>query len=452
MKKDQQVVIVGRKNAGKSTLFNRLVEEERSITSKVPGTTRDSNHAICNWRDKSFQLIDTGGLDIVKTDSTEQKVIKRTQRSLKQADVILYLVDGRQGLKETDRKAFNQIKKDYPAKLILTVNKLDSKKLIDQHLNEFWRLGAKEVAAVSATSGIGTGDLLDKICNLLTGQQAQKTVDPEIKIATVGKPNVGKSSLINTLLAFDRLIISNTPGTTRDAQYIPFKYQGKQFLIIDTAGIRKKSQVGKRKDVPRAIEIESVRKSLKAIKQCQVALLILDISEKISSQDKRLARTIVNEKKGLVLVANKWDLIKNKDEKTHNFYKDYVLHNLPFLTWAPLIFVSATEGIRVKKILQIVQKIRQDQVRTFSQEELTEFINLILARRPPGRSKGKKPIKILALEQDRRKSLKFDLKIGSGQYLPESYKSFIMNMFRVHFSVWGNPIEIIVKKSRKTKK
>lgn len=448
MKDRPQVVIVGRKNAGKSTLFNRLIEEERSITSPIPGTTRDSNHAICFWQGQAFELVDTGGLDSVISDQVEKEVNKRTKKISEQADIILYVVDGRKGVLEADRKNLNQLKKKLTAKIITVVNKLDSKKQIDQSFDEFFRLGTDQLIPISAISGSGTGDLLDKITSRLPQKKLKPTTEPAIKIAVIGRPNVGKSSLINAILNSDRLIINNTPGTTRDAQYITFQYHEKQFLIIDTAGVRKKSKVGKHAayGIPRAIEIASVKKSLKAIKQCQVVLLVLDITEQVANQDQRLARTIINERKGIVLVANKWDLVKNKDDKTINFYKKYLLNQLPFLKWAPLIFVSAKEGVRVKKILEMAQKVEKDQTRIIPKTELEEFIKAAVAHRPPNRTLGKGRVQILSLEQDQKEPTKFILRIKQTQYLPEYYKSYIMNMLRVYFDWWGNPLEVIVKK------
>lgn len=447
MKNKPRIVIIGRKNAGKSTLFNRLIEEERSITSPIPGTTRDANHAVCFWRGQEFELVDTGGLDPHIADQVEEEINKRTQKISQQADMILYVVDGKKGVLEADRKNLNQLKKNLAPGIITVVNKLDSKKQIDQFFNDFFRLGADQLIPLSAISGSGTGDLLDIIVSQLPQKKSAPLLDSAIKIVVIGRPNVGKSSLINAILNSDRLIVNQAPGTTRDAQYIPFQYHKKQFLIIDTAGVRKKNKVGRSQgDNPRIIEIASVKKSLKAIKQCHVALLVLDITEQVANQDQLLARTIINERKGIVLVANKWDLVKNKDDKTINFYRKYLLNQLPFLKWAPLIFVSAKEGTRAKKILEIVQKVRKNQTRIIPETELEEFIKMAVAHRPPTQAKGKGRVKILSLKQDQKKPFKFIIKIKPGQFLPEYYKSYLMNMLWMHFDLWGNPLEIIVKK------
>lgn len=445
-----RVVIVGRKNAGKSTLFNRLIEERKSITSSSPGTTRDSNEAVCNWRGRQFNLIDTGGLDIIKEDTTEQKVLAKTLDALSQAQIILYLVDGRLDPSQEDRQAINRIKKKHTGQIFLVVNKLDSKKLIDKNSADFFKLGVEDTLAVSATLGIGTGDLLDEIASRLPVQENKRENEPDVKIVVLGKPNVGKSSLINAILSRDRLIISKAAGTTRDAQEILFKHQNQNFLLIDTAGLRRKSKVGRGSlPTPQAIEIKSVQKSLKALGAADVALLVLDVTQQITSQDKRIAKTITNERKGLVIVANKWDLVQHKDEKTMNSYRQYISACLPFLNWAPLVFVSAKTGLRVRKPLDMACKIKKDQDRVFTQEVLATFIKTATRERPPTKGKGTKRPRLVSFVQDQRKKLRFILTIGQGEYLSSAYKSFLANALRDFFDLAGSPIEIIIKKPKK---
>jgi len=451
------VAIFGRVNVGKSTLFNRLAEKDKALVSKIAGTTRDANHAQVSWRGYSFLLVDTGGIMELKhlvekkrpTDDIEAKVQKQARDYLSRADLILFLVDTRAGLLPDDKQIALFLKKNnLTTKLILVANKADSPNL-RKETAEFNRLGLGEPLPISAANGSGTGDLLDKIISFLPTKAETKEKNEAIKVGIIGQPNVGKSSLLNAILGEEKVIVSPTPHTTREPQDTELVYQDKNIILIDTAGISKKGQASVRaKSKRQTLEKLSIAKSLKILKQADVALLVIDITRRLTRQDARLVEEILAKKASLIIVANKWDLITEKDEKK---FKEYIYHTLPFVSWAPIIFVSAKTGKRVKKILDLVLEIATQRKQTISENALAKFLKSLIKRHPPTGRRGRHPY-IYEIKQTDIAPPAFIVRLRPGDNLSESYRRFIENYLREKFNFLGTPLVVYIEKRGEKKK
>lgn len=442
-----QVAIVGRANVGKSTLFNRLIERNKALVSSIGGTTRDRNIDTVKWRDRIFTLIDTGGLDIDRgiEEKIAQGIIRQAEKGIAQADLILFLVDARSGLLPTDKELAQQlIKNKLKNKILLVVNKADSLKW-RQNTSEFYKLGLGEPLMVSASNGSGSGDLLDVILERLPAKSARPLATaeklPSIKIAIVGKPNVGKSSIMNSILGEERVIITDIPHTTREAHDTEFIYQNHKFIIIDTAGIRKQGKIQ-----PRSLERKSVDKSLAAIKEAEVVILVTEVQKKIDTQDKKISQEILEAKKSLLIAANKWDLIPAKDEKTINKYIKYYQAAFPYLWWAPLIFVSAKDNLRTKKILELILEIKASREKEISDSQLERFLKSKIKQHRPSRGQGLKNPYIFKIEQAGINPPRFIVSVNDPKILHFSYIRFLQNSLREQFKLIGTPIQVEVKK------
>lgn len=446
-----KVAIIGRANVGKSTLFNRLIERKKAIVSNIPGTTRDRNYGQLDWRGLKFYLIDTGGLDLVHDPAFEKDVIKQAMFALKEANLVLLTCDVKAGLLLQDKNAAALLRKSNKP-VIVVLNKADTLALKKQ-TTEFYRLGLGEPIPVSAINGTGTGDLLDKIVEglkksapeahqPLAEKKENQPADqpPAIKIAIIGKPNVGKSSLVNAILGEERMITSPVPYTTRDAQDIDLSYQNQNYTLIDTAGLRKK---GKVRD---ALEKFSVASAEYSIKKADLILLITDVSLPLAKQDKILADLILEQKKSLVMIANKWDLIEQKDPQTIEKFIDYYHRFFPFLNFAPIIFVSALEKQRVKKVLEVAKEIYVERFRQITENALDKFLKKLLKQHAPPKGKGTRKPKIYGLKQDGTNPPQFELVKDYQSDLHDSYLKFIENKLREKFGFLGAPIIIRVRK------
>jgi GTPase len=447
------VAICGRTNVGKSTLFNRLTEKRQALISDIAGTTRDSNTGIVHWDKKVFRLVDTAGL-IDASLLTQKKIEadnnidflaqKQALSYLKEAQLLLFVVDGKAGLMPEDKelaKAFRQ-KPQYLQKTVLAVNKIDSGKLRSEAAS-FNKLGLGEPVALSAQTGAGTGDLLEFILNRIkASEDNNEEYDKEIaaRVCIVGKPNVGKSSLLNSLLGYERVIVSDQPHTTRESQDIELEHQGKIVRIIDTAGISRHGHKGK------GLEKEGIAMSLSSLHKADVALLVLDISEGLTHQDAKMVEEIVNRQKSLIIIANKWDKI---EEKSPKHWEETVYKKLPFATWAPIIFISAKTGSKVNKILDVALEIAEARKTEISETQLKKFLNRVVKVHLPAKGKGLKAPHIFEISQKRTNPPIFNIRIGSRDDLHFSYVRFLENRLREQFNFLGTPMHLRVTKNKK---
>ncbi len=439
MNKLPKVAIIGRANVGKSTLFNTLTERKKAIVSNIPGTTRDRNYTKISWGGFDFKLIDTGGVDIVHDKAFEEDVINQAKVALNEADLILFLVDVKVGLMPQDKDVAKILKKARK-KVILVTNKADSPQLKKQ-TEEFYKLGIGNPVAVSAINGSGTGDLLDEVIkNFKKPTNYSLQAISSIRIAIIGKPNVGKSSIINAILGEERVITSPTPYTTRDSQDIELTYKKQPYVLVDTAGVRKKNKIKSK------LERYSVEQSLKSINRSDVTLLVTDVAEPMGKQDKHLSDEIMQSSSSVIIIANKWDLIDDKDEKTINKFIKYYQAFFPYLTYAPIIFTSALEKQRVKKMLDVAKEVYNERFREITENALDRFLKSLLKKHPPAKGKGAIKPRIHKLKQISTNPPQFELVKDFKSDLHISYVRFMENQLREKFGFLGTPIIIKVRK------
>ena len=446
-----RVAIVGRANVGKSTLFNRLIEKNKALVSEIAGTTRDRNIDVVKWQGDQFTLIDTGGLDIDNTIEAKigQNIVKQAEQGIKDADLILFLIDIKNGIIPMDKAlAKKLVQKNLKKKIILVANKADSLKL-RQLPKEVFSLGLGEPIMVSAANGSGTGDLLDLLIDRLPARAKNVIEDttPTIKLTLVGRPNVGKSSIINSILGEERVMVTDIPHTTREAHDTEFEYKDHRFIIIDTAGIRKQNKVQKG-----TLEKKSIGKSLDAIGTADVVVLVTEVQKKIDVQDKKITQQILERGKSVIIVANKWDLINSKDTNTINDYVKYYQGAFPYLWWAPLIFVSAKENLRTKKILGLILEIKKSREMEISDSQLERFLKSKIKQHRPSRGKGLKNPFIYDIKQVKTNPPRFIITVNDPKILHFSYIRFLQNNLRETFKIIGTPIQIeVVKRKEKAK-
>lgn len=420
-----KVVIVGRPNVGKSTLFNRLVGRRLSIVHDMPGITRDALEAIVHWKDKSFWVVDTGGL-LEDKDYIAQEIRKRVQELLNQARVILFMVDGKEGITHADR-AVAELLYPYREKVFLVVNKMDVKKA-KENLYDFYSLGFERVYPISAQHGKGVGELLDDVVSMLPEEEVAQREG--LRLSFVGRPNVGKSSLVNAVLGSDRVIVSPIPGTTRDAVEVYFEYKGNPLILVDTAGIRRPSKV------EYGVEFFSVGRSIKAIEISDVVCLVVDLSEGVVHQDQRIGGLIARRYKGCVIVGNKLDLINSTEEEV----KEYLRKRLSFLDYAPIVLTVATEGKGVRELLDNVLLVYGD----YCKQHKTSFVNrcvekILLEKAPPGR------IKVYYAYQESTKPPTFVLYTNDPEEWKSHYKKFFERRLRECINIKHAPIRLILR-------
>jgi GTP-binding protein len=459
------VVIFGRTNVGKSTLFNCLVEKKKALISPVAGTTRDSNISDLEWRGRKFQLIDTGGImdtdylsgrkNKQRTTDIDVKVQIQARDYIKQAALILFVVDAKDGLLPTDREMAGLMKKflSDPKKIILVANKVDGQKW-QAATAEFNKLALGEPVAVSAVTGSGTGDLLDVIVKKLAALKFKKIpgakkpeITETIKVCIIGKPNVGKSSLINALCGEEKIITSPIPHTTREPKDIDLIYNNYLIKLIDTAGITKKGQREVRSQKTRqSLDRQSIAASFRAINKVDIALLVVDIHEGLTQQEAKLVEEIIAKKISLIIVANKWDLVKNPEIKT---YTQAIYRRLPFVQWAPIIFTSALTKKNVHKILDLVLQINKQRKIEISEATLQKFLKTVIARHRPAKQTGQRTTYIFELKQITANPPVFAIRAKSKDTIMFSYLKYIANRLREKFGFFGTPITVYVEKQRK---
>jgi len=431
------VAIIGRPNVGKSSLFNRFLKRKIAVVDKSPGVTRDRNYAVCDWSGIHFRLVDTGGLDLGETDEFKKHIHDQATFAINEADLILFVVDARTGPTDIDVTIARSLKKSI-SKTILVANKCDDEKLTSE-LYEFLGLGIGESQPVSATLGLHVGDLLDKLVEKLPEDKSIEDDKEAItRIALVGRPNVGKSSFINKLIGEQRLIVTPIAGTTRDAVDTPFALDGKNYVLVDTAGLRRKYKVHE------DIEFYTSVRTTRAIESCQVAIVLVDATGGVTSQDLRILDQVLTNRRSVVIAVNKWDLIE-KDSKTADEFTVEIKDVLANHAYAPLVYVSALTGQRLEKVIKIATEVYQNSCQRVATSELNEFLDEIVRRKHPPARSGKY-IKLLYATQSESQPPTFVFFSNHPKLIDKSYISYISNQLRKKFSFEGIPIRLKFRK------
>lgn len=431
------VAIVGRPNVGKSTLFNRIAEERISIVEDTPGVTRDRIYAEAEWLNYQFTIIDTGGLEPESDDIILKQMYKQAEIAIETADVILFVVDVKTGVTDSDMQVANILRKKSNKPIILAVNKVDDLRKYGMDIYEFYQLGLGEPFGVSAGQAIGLGDLLDEVVKNFPKDDKEYEEEDCIKVAIVGKPNVGKSSLVNKILGEDRVIVSDVAGTTRDAIDSPFEKDGQKYVFIDTAGMRKKSKI--KED----IEKYSIIRAVAAVERADVCILMINATEGITDQDTKIAGIAHEAGKPTIIVVNKWDLIE-KDNKTMNNFIKEIDKEFKYMSYAPKMFISAMTGQRVHKLFETINYCSQNSTRRISTGLLNDVLIEAMALNQPPSDKGR-PLKIYYITQVSVKPPTFILFVNDTELLHFSYKRYIENQLRDAFGFSGTPIHFIAR-------
>ena len=442
MKRKPVVAIVGRPNVGKSTFVNRLVGSRNSIVHDAPGVTRDRIYFDVEWQGKGFTVIDTGGIIPGDEDDIMNSIFSQAQLACEEADKIIFLVDGKEGINPIDYDIANILRRASKP-IYLAVNKCDNPESMAM-TGDFYALSLGEPLAISALHGSGgVGDLLEIITDDFEYTEEEEK-DKRIRIAIVGRPNAGKSSIVNALLDTKRVIVSDVSGTTRDSIDSFIKYNDTEFTIVDTAGIRKKSKVDY------GVEKFAVDRAIRSIRDCDVALLVIDAKEGISDQDKRISSLITEAGKGIIVAINKWDLIEDKKANTINKFSEKLERDIPFLSYAPKIFISAVTKQRLNQIFDEAIKVYNEGCKRISTGLLNKVINEAYALNPPTSFKGKR-LKIYYTTQVTSQPPTFVFFVNSEELLKDNYKRYLENKLREAFGFFGNPIRLSARE-RKDKK
>ena len=430
------VAIIGKPNVGKSTFFNYLAGSRISIVEDTPGVTRDRVYAETNWRGRTFTLIDTGGIEPDSEDIILSQMREQANIAISMADVIIFLTDVRQGVTAADKEIALMLKKSKKP-IVLVCNKADNYEKDKQEIYEFYNLGIGEPFPISATNALGIGDVLDEIYEKLPPKSEDEEDDDTIKVAVIGKPNVGKSSLINKILGENRAIVSDIAGTTRDAIDSEFENENGKYVFIDTAGIRKKSKVKE------SIEKFSIMRTLLAIERADVCLMLIDATEGVTDQDAKIAGEAHEAGKGIIIVVNKWDEYE-KTTGTLEKYKKEIYERLSYLSYAPIIFISAKTGQRVHKLFEMINNVAKQNSLRVSTSVLNQVINEAIAIVQPPTDKGKR-LKIFYGTQASTKPPTFVIFVNNKELFHFSYERYLINQFRKEFGLEGTPVRIIVR-------
>lgn len=430
------VAIVGRPNVGKSTLFNYIVGKRISIVEDTPGVTRDRVYAEGNWRGRSFTLVDTGGIEPESDDVILSQMREQANLAISMADVIVFVTDLKQGVTAADSDIALMLKKSKKP-IVLVCNKADNYGKVSDDIYEFYNLGLGEPHRVSAANAIGIGDMLDAIYEKLPPQTDDKNEDEAIKVAIIGKPNVGKSSLVNKILGENRVIVSNVAGTTRDAIDSEFENEFGKYVFIDTAGIRRKSKVSEN------LEKYSVMRSLLAVERADVCLLMIDANEGVTEQDTKIAGEAHEAGKGIIIVVNKWDEYE-KENGTLEQYKKDVYNRLSYLSYAPILFISAKTGQRVNKLFEMINSVASQNALRVSTSVLNQVLNEAIAIVQPPTDKGKR-LRLFYMTQASTKPPTFVVFVNDKDLFHFSYERYLVNQIRKEFGLVGTPVRIIVR-------
>lgn len=431
------VAIVGRPNVGKSTLFNRIVRQRQAITEDIPGTTRDRLYAKATWKERSFAVIDTGGLEPEAEEGYSPLIREQVEVAITEADVILFVVDVLTGVTEVDREIAEYLRRtDKP--VILVANKADNDQRSEAAI-EFYELGMGEPAVVSAYHDENVRELLDATCELLPEAPAEAPEDT-VRIAIVGRPNVGKSALINAILGRERVIVSEMAGTTRDAIDTPIEYEGHPMVLVDTAGIRRRGKV------ERGVEKYSVMRAQDALERCDVAVLVLDSPEMVRAQDMHIAGYVADAHKGMIVAANKWDLMEDDEKERENFARK-ALYRLKFAPWAPLAFVSAKTGLNVDGLLELALEVQESRSMRVPTHELNALVRQVVAQHPPP-APGKHPVRIKYVTQPGIRPPTFVFFVNDATLLHFSYRRYLENALRKRFGFEGTAMKLEFRSRR----
>jgi GTP-binding protein len=442
------VVLVGRPNVGKSTLFNRLTGSRRAIVTAVPGTTRDVIAQPADWRGRTFTLVDTGGMFGSTTDPLHELVIEHGRRALTTADLVIFIVDGREGLVPGDEE-IAQVLRSLGRPVVLAVNKTDDRRARDRAM-EFFQFGFEPVVEIAAEHGLGVGDLLDEVIRLLParreprgaeGADVQEPQPRESRVAIIGRPNVGKSSLVNRLLREERMMVSELPGTTRDAVDSLLRWHRREFRIVDTAGIRRPGRVARGGQV----EAVSVVVARRAIEHADIAVLVLDATEGATDQDAAIAGAADRAGCGIIIAVNKWDLMKGRGADFVRDFDDKLRLQLKFLEYAPVLHISAATGERTPKLLEAIDRVIESRRRRIPTAELNRFVQAVTAVHPPA-SPGRREVRILYAVQTGIEPPTFVFFTNVATSFHFSYERFLMNQLRESFGLAGTPIRIHVRR------
>ena len=430
------VAIIGKPNVGKSTFFNYLVGSRVSIVQDTPGVTRDRIYADTNWRGRNFTLIDTAGIEPDSEDIILSQMREQASLAISMADVIIFLTDIRQGITAADQEIAVMLKKSGKP-VVLVCNKADNFEKDREEIYEFYNLGLGDPYPISASNAIGIGDVLDQIYESFPEKTSDEDEDDIIKVAVIGKPNVGKSSLINKILGENRTIVSDIAGTTRDAIDSRFENEKGKYILIDTAGIRKKSKVKE------SIEKFSIMRTLLAIERADVCLMMIDALEGVTDQDAKIAGEAHEAGKGIIIVVNKWDEYE-KETGTLEKYKKEIYNKLSYLSYAPIIFISAKTGQRVNKLFDMINHVNEQNSMRVTTSVLNQVINEAIAIVQPPTDKGKR-LKIFYGTQASTKPPTFVIFVNDKELFHFSYERYLINQFRKEFGLEGTPVRIIVR-------
>ncbi len=431
------VALVGRPNVGKSTLFNRIIGERKAIVEDTPGITRDRLYEDADWCGHDFILIDTGGIDFENMEGQiESRIYQQVLLAIEEADVIILVTDGMSGLTDEDMRAASILKRSNKP-IVLAVNKIDHFDNLDYY--EFYRLGIGEPIPVSSIHGMNTGDLLDAVVAAFPEYEDEEEDDEVIRFALIGRPNVGKSSLSNRLLGEERTIVSDIPGTTRDSIDSPFEAGGQRYILIDTAGLRRQ---GKIKDTT---EKYSIIRTLRSVDRSDVVLLLLDATDGVTEQDKKIAGYAHEAGKGMLIVVNKWDAVE-KDEKTMKKFEEDIRAEMSFLNYAPIVFISALTGKRVHTVMGWVRFISEQQNMRIPTSRMNEVLGEALRLNPPPTDKGRK-CRILYATQVGVKPPKIAIYVNDPDLVHFSYERYLINQIRQSFGFEGTPVWLLIRKN-----
>ena len=430
------VAIVGRPNVGKSTLFNTLAGEKISIVEDTPGVTRDRIYADCTWLDRTFTMIDTGGIETDTTDTIMVQMREQSQIAIDTADVIIFLTDVRQGLVDADYSVADLLRRSGKP-VVLAVNKMDSFSKFGNDVYEFYNLGIGEPIGISAASRLGLGDLLDAVCSDFPASDGDAEEDTRPKVAIIGKPNVGKSSIVNRLAGENRVIVSDIAGTTRDAIDTVIRRNGQDYVFIDTAGMRRKSRIKEN------IERYSIIRAVTAVERADVVVLVIDASEGVTEQDAKIAGIAHERGKGIIVAVNKWDLVE-KDDKTMNEFTKKVQNTLSFMQYAQYIYISALSGQRLPKLFEMIDMVCANQTMRIATGVLNEIITEATILQQPPSDKGKR-LKILYASQVAVKPPSFVIFVNNKELMHFSYQRYLENKIREAFGFRGTPLRFMIR-------